>query len=157
MSGPFVGRDTITVVTSALELRVVPVGDNVSALVPAIDGESLIDLVAAFESRRGYKPSGGYAGIIPAHFNFGDLTRYYEAREDRQWPKPQHAWVLGCDCGEVGCWPLTVRITVTADQVIWSDFGQDHRPNWDYTGFGPFAFERQQYASAVATAAGAVG
>jgi hypothetical protein len=113
--------------------------------------------VAAFDSRRGYEPSGGYAGIIPAHFNFGDLTRYYEAREDRQWSKPQHAWVLGCDCGEVGCWPLTVRITVTADDVIWSDFSQDHRPKWDYTGFGPFAFKRQQYVSAVATAAGAVG
>jgi hypothetical protein len=143
-------------VASALGFDVVPVGDDASALVPMIDGQSLVELVAAFEAQRGYEPSGGYAGIIPAHFNFGDLTRYYEAREDRQWPRPEHAWLLGCDCGEVGCWPLTARIAVAADEVVWSDFSQEHRPNWDYAGLGPFVFERQQYAGAVSQAAEAV-
>ncbi|MGH3332697.1 MAG: hypothetical protein ACRDPJ_15470 [Nocardioidaceae bacterium] len=142
--------------TSALDFEVVPVDGGVKALVPTIDGQSLVDLVAALETSRGYEPSGGYAGIIPAHFNFGDLTLYYEARELRQWPSPQHAWLLGCDCGEVGCWPLTARIAVTADEVSWSDFCQDHRPDWDYEGFGPFVFERQQYANAVSRAAEAV-
>lgn len=122
-----------------------------------IDGHSLIDLVAAFEMQRGYRPSGGYAGIVPAHFNFGDLTRYYQAAADRQWPSPDYAWVLGCDCGEVGCWPLTTRITVTDDQVIWSDFSQGHREDWDYRGFGPFVFERQQYTSAVSRAVDVAG
>jgi hypothetical protein len=150
-------RDTIVHVPNALDFTVVPVGDGARALVPMIDGQSLVDLVAAFEAQRAYEPSGGYAGIIPAHFNFGVLTRYYEAREDRQWPSPQHAWLLGCDCGEVGCWPLTARIEVTADDVTWSDFGQPHRPGWDYEGFGPFVFERQQYAGAVSRAVEAVG
>ena len=135
----------------------VPVNDGARALVPRIDGQSLVDLVAAFEAQRGYDPSGAYAGIIPANFNFGDLTLYYEAREDQQWPSPQHAWLLGCDCGEVGCWPLSARIAVTADEVTWSDFSQEHRPHWYYEGFGPFVFERLQYASAVSRAVEAVG
>lgn len=143
--------------TSSLGFDVATVEGGARALVPTVDGESLVDLVAAFESRRGYEPSGGYAGIIPAHFDFGDLTRYYEAREDRQWPSPGHAWLLGCDCGEVGCWPLAARIAVTTDSVTWSDFSQEHRPDRDYQGFGPFVFDRDQYARAVARAVDAVG
>ena len=139
--------------TSALSFEVVTVEGGARALVPKIDGQSLVDLVAGYESRRGYEPSGGYAGIIPAHFNFGDLTLYYEAQEDQQWPSPGHAWLLGCDCGEVGCWPLTARIVVTPAEVTWSEFSQEHRPEWDYEGFGPFVFDRDQYAGAVAHAA----
>ncbi|MEI5675786.1 MULTISPECIES: hypothetical protein [unclassified Nocardioides] len=140
---------------NALEFEVT-VEDGATALVPVIDGRSLVDLIAAYESRRGYEPSGGYGGIIPAHFRFGDLSRYYEAREQRQWPRPGHAWVLGCDCGEVGCWPLTTRVAVTGSDVTWSHFSQDLRPSWDYEGFGPFTFDRQEYVSAVARAAAAV-
>ena len=143
--------------TSALGFEVVPVEGDAKALVPTIDAQPLVDLVAAFESRRGYQPSGRYAGLIPAHFNFGDLTRYYEAQEDRQWPSAGHAWLLGCDCGEVGCWPLTARIALTPAEVTWSDFSQEHRPAWDYEGFGPFIFDRDQYASAVVEAVEAVG
>lgn len=148
--------DTMARVTRTLGFDVVPIDSGPKALVPTIDGRSLVDLVAAFESQRGYEPSGGYAGIIPAYFNFGDLTRYYEAREDRQWPSPGHAWLLGCDCGEVGCWPLTARIVVGLDNVTWSDFSQEHRPGWDYEGFGPFVFDRKQYVSAVASVVVAV-
>ncbi|SFI03658.1 hypothetical protein SAMN05216561_104118 [Nocardioides psychrotolerans] len=142
---------------NVLRFVVVAVESGAKALVPAIDGQSLIELVAVFEAQRGYEPSGGYAGIIPAHFNFGDLRLYYEAREERQWPSPHHAWLLGCDCGEVGCWPLTARIAITATEVTWSDFGQEHRPDWDFQGFGPFAFEREQYATAVSSAVEALG
>jgi hypothetical protein len=143
-------------VTSALAFEVVTIEGGAKALAPTIDGQSLSAMVAAFESQRGYEPAGGYAGIIPANFNFGDLTRHYEARGERQWPSPGHAWLLGCDCGEVGCWPLTARIAVTAENVTWSNFSQEHRPDRDYDGFGPFVFNRDQYASAVARAAEAV-
>jgi hypothetical protein len=62
-------------VTSSLGFEVVTVEGGAKALVPTIDDRPLVDLVAAFEAQHGYEPSGGYAGIIPAHFNFGDLTR----------------------------------------------------------------------------------
>ena len=49
--------------------------EGVASLIPLIDGTSLIDLVAAFETERGYDPAGVYAGLVPVHFNFGDLTQ----------------------------------------------------------------------------------
>jgi hypothetical protein len=95
-------------------LRLVPVDGGVKALVPTIDGQSFVDLVAAFETSRGCEQSGGYAGIISAHFNFGDLTLYYEARELRHWPSPQHAWLLGCDCWRG--WVLAANSTHRGDR-----------------------------------------
>ena len=126
--------------------------DGLFALVPEIGGRRLIDLVAAYETARGYAPSGGYGGIVPAHFNFGPLDEYYLGTAAHQWPRPGAAWVLGCECGEVGCWPLTTQITVSDDTVTWSGFSQPHRTDWDYTGFGPFEFDRTEYERAVASA-----
>jgi hypothetical protein len=120
-----------------------------AALTPHVDGSSLVDLVSIYESARGYVPAGGYAGLVLASFGFGDLTAYFKGVAQRQWPRPAHAWLLGCDCGEVGCWPLTARIEATEESVTWTDFAQDHRPDWAYTGFGPFVFDATQYVEAV--------
>ncbi|SRR5712692_6923891 len=55
-------------------------------------------------------------------------------------------------CGEPGCWPLQVQIELHDGKVVWKNFRQPHRsrPNahvkvWDYSGLGPFVFDRQQY------------
>ncbi|WP_198303494.1 hypothetical protein [Cellulomonas sp. PSBB021] len=130
--------------------------DGVAALVPSIDGASLIDMVRAFEQVRGFTPAGGYAGIIPAHFQFGDLADYYLGTASRLWPRDGHLWVLGCDCGEVGCWPLEAEITVSDQSVWWCNFSQPHRPAWSYAGFGPFVFDRRQYENAVAASVAAL-
>jgi len=124
-------------------------------LVPKVDGESLVRLVGAFEAAHGLSPSGGYAGLIPAHFNFGDLRSYYLGLSDRQWPGTGRMWLLGCDCGEVGCWPLEVEATEQDGTVTWANFRQPHRPAWDYSAFGPFVFDADQYRRAVAEAAAA--
>jgi hypothetical protein len=121
-------------------------------LMPEVNGVPLVDLVATFETGRGYRPTGGYAGLVLDHFDFGDLSRYFLGLGDGQWPRPGRAWLLGCDCGEVGCWPLEVAIDVESARVGWSGFAQPHRPAWDYTGFGPFVFVRDQYDRAVSAA-----
>lgn len=119
----------------------------VSALV---DGVALADLAERSESAHEYSPTGGYGGLIPAYFNFGDLTKYFMGRADRQFPAPGRAYLLGCgDCGEVGCWPLDAAVVVTDDGVTWMGFRQPHRPDRDYTGFGPFVFDRYQYEEAL--------
>jgi hypothetical protein len=54
-------------------------------------------------------------------------------------------------CGWPGCWPLAARIEVRQQEVTWSDFRQPYRGSelergeWRYDGFGPFAFDRQDY------------
>ena len=67
------------------------------------------------------------------------------------------SYVLMCECGEPGCWPLAARVTLSDQTVTWADFRQPHRPQWSYEGLGPFVFERGQYESALAEAGAAFG
>jgi len=131
--------------------------DEPREIIPIVNGRSLIDLVADFERSHAFDSAGKYAGICPAHFRFGDLTLYYLGRETQEWPTPGRAWLLGCDCGEVGCWPLEAAIDVTDNRVIWQDFRQPHRPGRDYRGFGPFVFARHEYDHAVQQAVVTLG
>ncbi|MEU7597086.1 hypothetical protein AB0B79_29265 [Streptomyces sp. NPDC039022] len=57
--------------------------------------------------------------------------------------------LLGCECGELGCWPLMARVTVTADLVTWGGFEQPYRMERNYTAFGPLQFDRRQYDNAL--------
>lgn len=134
---------------SQLRFRAETIHNGAGSLVPEVNGTSLVTLIGSYESAHGYDPAGGYGGLVPEHFNFGDLSRNYLGSEASQWPKSGEAWLLGCDCGEVGCWPLAARITVDGTTVTWSTFQQPHRPDWDYSAFGPFTFDRQQYEKAV--------
>lgn len=56
--------------------------------------------------------------------------------------------LLGCPCGEWGCWPLTVRVELTDATVRWHDFRTGHR-DWDLSGLGPFVFDRPDYEAAL--------
>jgi len=118
-------------------------------IVPLVGGRALTELVAEFES--GFKDgqAGGYAGLVPQYFSFGDLSEYYLGRDDDQFPTQGEVWLLGCECGEVGCWPLAARVAVSDTSVVWSGFGQENLPERDYSGFGPFEFDRGQYDAAV--------
>ena len=124
---------------------------GVAELVPFVDGSSLVDLVGAFETAQGFEPAGGYGGLVPAYFRFGDLYDYYRGIEKRQWPGMGRLSLLACECGEMGCWPLNASVTLTVQSVTWSNFVQPHRRAWSYAGFGPFVFDRRQYEAAVST------
>lgn len=86
--------------------------------------------------------AGTYAGLSVAGVQASLAADLHQLDPER--PK---ATLLACECGNLGCWDLLVRVTRTADYVVWSDFEQAHRP-WVYD-LGPFVFERDQYASAI--------
>ncbi len=119
---------------------------------PFVDGVALSGLAATYEREHSYEPAGGYGGLVPDHFNFGDLSRYLIGDHQHQSPRRGHLWLLGCQCGEVGCWPLEATITATSEAVTWTAFRQPHRPERTYEGLGPFTFERGQYDAAIAEA-----
>lgn len=88
-----------------------------------------------------------YGGLIPQSFRFGPMRdHFYGHSTDAMGPKTP---VLGCECGEWGCWPLMAHIIVTADSVTWDSIEQPHRKTRDYTAFGPFRFDRRQYDDAL--------
>jgi hypothetical protein len=128
--------------------------DPARELLPFVDDVSLVDLVSGYEHAAGFDVPGAYAGLVLDRFNFGDLTAYLNGEPDSAyWTGKGAIALLGCDCGEVGCWPLESRVSVEDDLVIWRGFAQPFRSERDYGSFGPFAFRRSQYDSAVRQAA----
>ncbi|MCA2205738.1 hypothetical protein [Nocardia rosealba] len=118
---------------------------DVHQIMPRIDSIPLIDLVDTFEIGAGMEPSGDmYGGLAPQFFRFDSATEHFHGSR-----KPRKTPVLACSCGEVGCWPLFTRISLTGDLVVWDHFEQPHRPTRDYTAFGPFLFDRIRYDTAI--------
>ena len=127
-----------------------PVDEPSSSFVAAqihIDQTSLIDLLKQFEqplaNREGSPDLAGSYGWLSKESAFNSL----KGLENRANGK---VILLGCICGIDECWPLLARVETTETTVIWSDFEQPYRssnhPNsWDYSGFGPFVFDRIAY------------
>lgn len=76
--------------------------------------------------------------------------------------EPKHRWfddgdtvLLGCQCGQWECWPLTAQVEVTDETVTWSAFRNGHRATWDLSALGPFVFDRRQYETALRRTASA--
>jgi hypothetical protein len=140
--------------TSFLSFRTAQLDSGAATLMPVVDRQSLAVLVTEFERAQGYTdPAGGYGGIVPANLRLGPLRGYFLAQGAQMDPdSPDEIYALFCECGEGGCWPLMVRVVVDLDTVCWTRFRQPRRPTRDYSGFGPFVFDRRQYEAAVAAA-----
>lgn len=140
--------------THALTFKCEYINGATPSLMPCIDGVALADLVTKFERENGYTdPAGGYGGIVPSHFNLGPLFSYFLGNEEPiEGDKEGEIYTLFCECGEAGCWPLITHVRPMGQFIIWEDFVQPHRSQRDYTGFGPFVFERSDYEQAVAIA-----
>ena len=137
---------------SVLSLVIKPLDDEdreVRTVVPVIDGAPLTELVERFEREHGFEPAGGYAGLVPDWFRYGPLDRYFLGHSTCDYFVDRDCYLLSCQCGEVGCWPLSARISTSESEIVWDHFSQEHRPARDYSGFGPFVFDLKQYRKTV--------
>lgn len=119
-----------------------------------VNGIKLADVVAAIEgpfAEGEGKPgiAGSYSGLAPfqldgtlAHHFMGSLESHLGCGPEGK------SVMLDCECGSPGCWSLMAAVTVTDDEVTWTDFEQVHRRDWDY-GQLAFVFERGQYEAAL--------
>jgi hypothetical protein len=109
----------------------VPVSGTVDRVDVFVNGRNLVDILRdiemPFAAREG-KPhlAGDYAGLppeeifLPSSRLLGDPSTYYDYLDGK-------FAVLGCVCGDVGCWPFRVRIELREDVMIWDGFEQPHR------------------------------
>ena len=129
---------------NTLQLRVDVSDEEYGAEVRVlIDGRDLIELARAVEvefAAADGQPqlAGAYRGLDPVLWR--ELPEAYG---------DGRAAVLACECGQPGCWPLRVRITVARETVTWSDFEQPHRAAWQLEHLGPFVFPRASCEAAV--------
>lgn len=119
---------------------------EVRELLPLVDNASLVELVQRFEENRNFDVAGGYGGLIPEFYRYGSLFDYLLGTSFK-WPGNE-IFLLACDCGELGCWPLKCRVSVREDIVVWDEFSQPYRPERDYREFGPFHFDVSEYREA---------
>jgi hypothetical protein len=112
------------------------------AVEPVVDGLSLVDIVKRADEEI------AFGGLVPTHFYVGELLAAYERGG------AERMRVLGCVCGDADCSHVAVRLDVTEDTVIWSDFWATCRPGG---AFGPraypelrrYEFAKDQYVSAI--------
>jgi len=137
--------------TARVSFTIQPLEGTV-VVMPLVDGTLLSEMIAAFEREQHFEPAGGYGGLIPEWFKYGPLDRYFlgDFESDSYFARMGRVYLLGCQCGEVGCWPLLARIRVGDESVTWDSFQQPHRKERDYSGFGSVVFDAQQYREAVA-------
>jgi hypothetical protein len=124
-----------------------------------VNNRNLVDIVRevelAFRAQEG-RPhlASKYVGLppedifLPSPRLLGEPATFYDH------DYPGKFAVLGCGCGDVGCWPFRVRIELREDVVIWDGFEQPHRRKWRYDEMRPFVFDRTQYFSALDRGAG---
>jgi hypothetical protein len=119
-------------------------------VVPLIDGKSLIsilkDVELPFAKKEGSpKIAGSYDGLFisgvrpPSEYFYGKETTRLDGKTQ----------ILICSCLIAGCWDFICKIDVTSKKVIWKNFEQVHRKNWNYEGLGIFEFDRKQYENAL--------
>ncbi len=130
-----------------------------TALRVEVDGQRLAELATAveapFRAAEGSPPRGAsYAGL--PKWRFDDLLEHFLGGTKSHWycGPDEKTVLLGCTCGEPGCWPLMARVDAAAGTVTWSDFEQPHRRGrWSFDGLGPFRFDRGAYEAALRGAA----
>ncbi|HWI51287.1 MAG TPA: hypothetical protein VNT01_04020 [Symbiobacteriaceae bacterium] len=107
-----------------------------------VNGRNMVDIIKEVELPFAGDLAGDYHQLTPAYF-LQELKR------------GSPVWILGCPCGEPGCWPLQVSVGVTDSTVVWSRFEQPYRSSrepgneyWDYGNLG-FTFDRGEYEAEV--------
>jgi hypothetical protein len=117
-----------------------------------INGERLQDLARVVEmphaaAENNPKLAGDY---VPLALSDIDSDRnHFLGHPVATWFEDGDTVLMGCACGDWGCWPLTVRVDVNESTVRWHDFRNGHR-EWDLSALGPFVFDRLEYEAALA-------
>ena len=134
--------------------------DRDSGIQIKINGRDLVELVRAVENAFAYKEghaslAGAYAGLPPNDDTCPPSKHFLGQPSYTNYRYNAKTQVLGCECGEAGCWPLVCLIEAGSTRVKWSEFEQPHRTvqrtknPWGYDELGPFEFDRGQYERAL--------
>ena len=127
-----------------------------------INDRNLLDVVTEVERKNaqhiGLDFGGNYTGLQATPYVVeGD---HFLGTSFPSWPK-HHDWVLGCTCGNPGCWDILAFIEADDKIVRWSKIVNPWLAHglptvwhteppedfvaFDYSSIGSYAFDRGQY------------
>jgi hypothetical protein len=125
-----------------------PYNDSSFTAMPVVNGVRLVELVAQYEREHDFHMPGAYGGLERFKSTGSPLEHYFLGDSESE-PASGRRMLLGCTCGFAECWPLLASVIRNKRHVIWQDFEQPHRPKQDYSDFGPFLFDVEQYRQTV--------
>lgn len=99
-----------------------------------IDGANLIELIKQVENNFDKQIAGQYSGITPSEL-LKNLTAESEDLDEHNKRK-----ILECECGSDGCWSFLLNQRIEQNKIIWKNFEQIHRENWQYESIEPLTF-----------------
>jgi hypothetical protein len=146
-----VGSETVNRLSFALKWE-----SGARYVEPVVDDRRLSIIVDEFERARGFAPAGGYSGLLASASDVVPIDQRFlgvALPGQRSDVKPQ---ILGCECGESGCWPLLARVEIDGASITWTALEQPHRQERDYSELG-FRFDRSHYYAALARLADEIG
>jgi hypothetical protein len=119
-------------------------------VIPVIDGESLISILREIElpfckKAKTENIAGAYDGL-PISMVRPPSKHYYGEDSHRT---DEKTTILICECLCEGCWDFVAKIETNKGNIIWKNFEQIHRSNWNYDELGIFEFDRKQFDSAL--------
>ncbi|MEP7037866.1 MAG: hypothetical protein ABI891_05950 [Acidobacteriota bacterium] len=125
-------------------------GEFGDLIVPTIDGRSLVNILKEIElpfcKKEGTLKIAGKYGGLPISLVRLPSKHYYGEESQRTDGKSK---ILICDCLCAGCWDFVAKIEMTNKKIIWKDFEQIHRVNWNYDELGSLEFDKEQFKIAL--------
>ncbi|MDR0443217.1 MAG: hypothetical protein LBH44_07425 [Treponema sp.] len=115
-----------------------------------INGKKLSDILKEYEKQFDEKIAGKYDGIPLSYF--GDIIKHFTGKIDKDMLNYNgKTQLLGCACGEAGCWPFLSKIKTNNNILTWNEYEQPHRKinssggYWDYSNLQSFTFNKIDY------------
>jgi len=115
-----------------------------------VNGKDIFELLKKYEMPFAIKEGsenivGGYDGLAPE-----TLLKNLTSPDEFDIDENGKVSILECECGCEGCWPMKTKVIDLEDKIIWKEFEQPHRTIdchnfWDYTNFGQFSFDKNNY------------
>lgn len=112
--------------------------DKWKIAIPYINGISLIDILREIELKYDSKIAGEYDGK--------EITDFIKDLDCENITNTEKKSLVICTCGFEGCWCLLANIQRNNNFVIWSNFEQNHRPEWKYDDLKEFKFDSFAYS-----------
>jgi hypothetical protein len=142
-------------VLSEIRFTVEPWQPSGILLTPCIGGRSFVELVTEYEEAQNWDDAGIHEGLVLAPEDIEVLPQYFlHGRSLLRNLSHKGTVLLGCTCGNVDDGPFFGQVQLVEDRVTWFGFENPMADSlaWDYTGFGPFTFDREHYEQAIADA-----